>query len=235
MVRVQDFRDAVAVQFPFTENQPFICMGIAGTNVNIWHWKADWQADIAARKDMETAYPNIYVDYYPFATRSARADRLRRSELRAGVSDGQLFAQVHTTPVENLIAGGFGTLTSLPPDDQPVQGYGTYANGQWRVIFTRDLTTSQPADAQFEAGKAYSMAFAAWDGANNERNGQKSVSRWVALSINKPLVAARPAQSNAAAARLDAGQIAILFIAGSLLLFTIGVSIAWKVETRGSR
>ena len=235
MVRVQDFRDAVAVQFPLTESQPFICMGMAGTNVNIWHWKADWQADIAARKDMETAYPNMNVDYYPFATSDmpAPTDYADPNYVPA-FQTGNSFAQVHTTPVENLIAGGFGTLTSLPPDDQPVQGYGTYANGQWRVIFTRDLKTARPDDAQFEAGKAYSMAFAAWDGANNERNGQKSVSQWVALSINKPLVAARPAQSNAAATPLDAGQIAILFIVGSLLLFAIGVSIAWKVETRGS-
>ena len=236
MVRVQDFRDAVAVQFPLTESQPFICMGIAGTNVNIWHWKADWQADIAARKDMETAYPNMNVDYYPFANSAAPAptDYADPNYVPA-FQTGNSFAQVHTTPVENLIAGGFGTLTSLPPDDQPVQGYGTYANGQWRVIFARDLKTALPDNAQFESGKFYPLAFAAWDGANGERNGQKSVSQWVSLSINKPLAAAQPAQSSAAAATpIDAGQIAILSIIAALLLFAVGVSIAWKVETRGS-
>lgn len=235
-VRIQDFRDAVAVQFPLAAGQPFICMGMAGANVNIWQWKADWQADITARKDMETAYPNMDVDYYPFANSAlpAPADYADPNYVPA-LQAGNSFAQVHTTPVENLIAGGFGSLTSLPPDDQPVQGYGVYANGQWRVIFARDLKTTKPDDAQFEAGQAYSMAFAAWDGANNERNGQKSVSQWVSLSINKPLAAAQPAQSSAAAAPIDAGQIAILSIVAALLLFAIGVSIAWKVETRGSR
>src|SRR3989337_1805956 len=73
LVRVQDFRDSVALQFPLAEGQPFFCMGQQGGNVNIWHWKADWQADITAgrdditaRQDMETAYPNMYVDGYPF-------------------------------------------------------------------------------------------------------------------------------------------------------------------------
>jgi hypothetical protein len=211
-------------------------MGMAGTDVNIWHWKADWQADIAARKDMEAAYPNMNVDYYPFANTDlpAPADYADPNYVPA-FQAGNSFAQMHTTPVENLIAGGFGTLTSLPPDNQPVQGYGVYADGRWRVIFARDLKAVFPEDAQFEAGKTYSMAFAAWDGSNNERNGQKSVSQWVSLSINKPLAAAQPAQSSAAAATpIDAGQIAILSIVAALLLFAVGVSIAWKVETRGS-
>jgi hypothetical protein len=56
------------------------------------------------------------------------------------------------------------------------------------------------------------------------------------LSINKPLAAAQAAQSAASASTpIDAGQIAILSIVGALLLFAVGVSIAWKVETRGSR
>src|SRR5574341_540945 len=67
MVRVQDFRDAVAVQFPLAEGQPFFCMGQPGGDVNIWHWKADWQADLTARQDMETLYPNMDVNLYPFA------------------------------------------------------------------------------------------------------------------------------------------------------------------------
>ncbi len=237
MVRVQDFRDAVAVQFPLiTTVEPYICMGMAGTDVNIWHWKADWQADIAARKDMETAYPNMNVDFYPFAKTElpAPADYADPNYVTA-YQAGNSFAQVHATPVENLIAGGFGTLTSLPADNQSVQGYGVYANGQWRVIFARDLKAASPDNAQFEPGKFYPMAFAAWDGANGERNGQKSVSQWVSLSINQPLAAAQPTSAaTSPLASIDTGQIAILAIVGALLLFAIGVSIAWKIETRGS-
>jgi DMSO reductase family type II enzyme heme b subunit len=65
---VQDFRDAAALQFPLTQGQPYFCMGQQGGNVNIWHWKADWQADILALQEMEwSATPDMYVDGYPFA------------------------------------------------------------------------------------------------------------------------------------------------------------------------
>lgn len=238
LVRVQDFRDAVAVQFPLiTTVEPYICMGMAGVDVNIWQWKADWQADIAARQDMETAYPNMNVDFYPFAQTAlpAPADYTDPNYVTA-YQAGNLFAQVHTTPVENLIAGGFGTLTSLPIDNQRVQGYGVYANGQWRVIFARDLKTTLPDNAQFDPGKSYPLAFAAWDGANGERNGQKSVSQWISLNINKPVAAAQPAAArNSLLASIDTTQVVILAIVGTLLLVAVGASIAWKIETRGSK
>ena len=228
-VRIQDFRDAVAVQFPLVDGQPFICMGQADGNVNIWQWKADWQADIAARKDMETAYPDMDVDLYPFAKTAypAPTDYADPNYVPA-FQAGNLFAALHTTPVENLIAGGFGTLTSLPPADQPVQGYGTWSNGKWRVIFSRDLASLSPDDVKFEAGKIYSMAMAAWDGANDERNGQKSVSQWIAMSINKPLAKT----TSGTVTPLDMGTIVNLSIAAALLLFAIGVSIAWRVEQK---
>ncbi|HSD84238.1 MAG TPA: ethylbenzene dehydrogenase-related protein [Anaerolineae bacterium] len=237
MVRIQDFRDAVAVQFPLiTTVEPYICMGMAGTDVNIWHWKADWQADIAARQDMETVYPNMNVDFYPFAAANlpAPADYTDPNYVTA-YQAGNAFAQVHTTPVENLIAGGFGTLTSLPTDNQPVQGYGVYANGQWRVIFVRDLQTTLPDNAQFEPGKTYPLAFAAWDGANGERNGQKSVSQWISLSITKPAAAQPASKAGGVLTSIDVSQMTILAIVGALLLFAVGASIAWKIETRGSK
>src|SRR5512139_2784047 len=55
-VAIQDFRDGTAVQFPQVQGQPYFCMGQQGGNVNLWHWKANWQAEIAARKEMEAQY-----------------------------------------------------------------------------------------------------------------------------------------------------------------------------------
>ncbi len=188
MVRVQDFRDAVAVQFPLAEGQPFFCMGQPGGNVNIWHWKADWQADITARNDMNTLYPNMYVDQYPFTSAAepvltAPGDYTDPNYLPA-LASGNLFASAtRASPVEDVIAGGFGSLTAQPADGQNVQGFGAWTNGKWQVIFSRDLTSKETDDVTFRPGKMYSMAFAAWDGANNERNGQKSTSQWVSLQI----------------------------------------------------
>jgi len=199
MVRVQDFRDAVALQFPLVEGQPFFCMGQIGSNVNLWHWKADWQADIAARQDMETAYPNMNVDFYPFAKTAfpSPADYADPNYVPA-LAAGNLFAAVHTSPVEDLIAGGFGSITSQGAAGQNVQGFGAWANGKWRVIFNRALTSKETADLQMSAGKQYFMALAAWDGANNERNGMKSTSQWITLQVGAPATAGpttRPAET----------------------------------------
>jgi hypothetical protein len=187
-VRVQDFADSVALQFPLIEGQPFFCMGQQGGNVNIWHWKADWQADIIARQDVDTVYPHMYVDDYPFADQEAGAAAPVTSyedvNYVTALAAGNLLANPsHTTPVEDLISGSFGSLTAKPAAMQNVWGHGEHVNGKWRVIFVRDLITAEADDVQFEAGQVYSVAFAAWDGANEERNGQKSTSQWVSLQL----------------------------------------------------
>lgn len=187
MVRIQDFRDAVALQFPIVEGLPFVCMGQQGVNVNIWHWKADWQQDLVAWQDMNSVYPNMNVDSYPFAEgqNPAPSDYTDANYVLA-YELGNLMATPHKSSVEDLTAGGFGTLTSQPLDAQNVQGHGEWNNNQWRVIFTRNLTSAETEDINFAEGKMYSLAFAAWDGANNERNGQKSTSEWISLQIGKP-------------------------------------------------
>jgi hypothetical protein len=189
-VRVQDFADAVAIQFPLIQGQPFFCMGQQGGNVNIWHWKADWQANMTARQDVDTAYPNMYVDGYSFADAEAGATAslisYEDTNYVPALAAGNLFAAAtYPSPVEDLIAGTFGSLTAKPAGMQNVWGHGEYADGKWRVIFSRDLVSAQADDAQFDAGQVYSIAFAAWDGANEERNGQKSTSQWVSLQLGE--------------------------------------------------
>lgn len=207
-IRVEDFRDGVALQFPLVEGEPFFCMGQQGSNVTIWHWKADWQADIfAARQDMETAYPDMFVDYYPFTHESERVyaanelsvDNIDTNYLTA-LAAGNLYAsRLRASPVEDLMAGGFGTLTARKAGEQNVQGYGVWSNGVWRVIFSRNLDSALGDDISFAGEKVYPVAFAAWDGANHERNGTKSTSQWISLQLGGPAPAAsavdRTAQS----------------------------------------
>lgn len=232
LVRVQDFRDAVALQFPLAEGQPFFCMGQQGGNVNLWHWKADWQKDLVARQDMDTQYANMYTDQYPFADPT--------KGIQAGIADytdpnyvpamaaGNLFASpAHVSPIEDLNAGGFGTLTAQVADGQNVQGFGAWEAGQWRVIFSRDLSSSEADDVIFLPGKTYSVAFAVWDGANNERNGQKSTSQWVNLqfgSASQP--AAAQEQAEPQKPWWQTTQVITLFMFGVLaVLFIIGAFI----------
>src|SRR3990170_6462055 len=111
----QDFRDAAAIQFPAkgVSTLPSFCMGQAGGQVNIWQWKADWQADIdGGFVSVPQAYPNAAADYYPFQDDDT---------FYPGRAAGNTFSQTNrTTPVENLVAVGFGTLSSA--EQQTVAG-----------------------------------------------------------------------------------------------------------------
>lgn len=203
-VAVQDFADAVALQFPLVEGQPFFCMGQAGGNVSIWHWKADWQADLHAYRELELDYPHMYVDMYPFAEvegeQLAQASDYTDTNYLTALAAGNPFAEIErVTPVENLIAGGFGSLTSRPPEAQTVAGHGVWQDGRWRVVFSRSLDTTDLEDVQFAGGKTYPIAFAVWDGASYERNGQKSTSQWVSLQM--PAVGQVPAPTSEPAPR----------------------------------
>lgn len=230
MVRVQDFRDAVALQFPLAEGQPFFCMGQQGGNVNLWHWKADWQRDLNARQDMDTQYPDMYVDYYPFADPEAGVQagiaEYQDANYIPALEAGNLFASpALSSPVEDLVAGGFGTLTAQPAEGQNVSGYGEWADGKWRVIFSRDLTSAEADDVSFTPGKIYSVAFAVWDGANQERNGQKSTSQWVSLQLASAPAAAAPAEAQAPSTWFTPYHISLILWGVLILLFLIGAFI----------
>ncbi len=197
---VDAFRDSAAIQFPVVEGMPFYCMGQQGGDVNIWHWKADWQAALIAQQNLQMTYPNIAVDQYPFTEPSddiylaAYADI---NYLTAAAAGNYLALPAHGSPVEDLVAGGFGSLTTQALEGQNVEGYGAWSDGVWRVIFTRDLTSSEAEDVSLELEKVYSVAFAAWDGANQERNGSKSTSQWVSFQLAGASTATSAAASGA--------------------------------------
>ncbi len=234
-VRSEDFTDSVAVQFPLTEGEPFFCMGQQGGNVNIWHWKASWQADLVALQDLETAYPNMFVDYYPFTETAAGlialpSDYTDPNYLPALVSDNLFASLTRSSPVEDLVAGGFGSLTSQPAEEQNVAGYGAWSDGKWQVIFSRALSSEELDDIRLDPGRVYPVAFAAWDGARGERNGQKSTSQWVSLQFERaaPSPAAQPTQAPAPAADnrellswIVLGVAALLLIGGTIVYFLL--------------
>lgn len=241
-VRVQDFADAVAIQFPLVEGQPFFCMGQQGGNVNIWHWKADWQAGLTARQDVDDVYPDMYVDGYTFAdTEAGAAAPVSSYEdinyIPAMAADNLFASAAYASPVEDLIAGSFGSLTSQSAEMQNVLGHGEFADGKWRVIFARDLQSPAAEDAQFENNQVYQIAFAAWDGANEERNGQKSTSQWISLQLGEPATtsstigAAAPGGTGSSGGQSSANAleglpyivVPMLLVFGAVVALAIGV------------
>lgn len=80
---------------------------------------------------------------------------------------------------ENLWADGFGTLARLPTQD--VTAHGRHADGKWRVVFFRTWRSPEKHAAHIDAG-AWPVAFAVWNGANDERDGFKTVTmQWQTL------------------------------------------------------
>ena len=238
VVRVEEFRDAVAIQFPLVDGPPFFCMGQAGGNVNIWHWKADWQADIArgARSDVEGTYPGMHVDSYPFADPTAGlaagpATYLDSNYLPAFASGNLLARASYASPVEDLIAGGFGSLTSQSEDGQNVQGFGVWNGGGWRVIFSRDLSSPESEDIILVPGRLYSVAFAAWDGSNGERNGQKSTSQWISLGLEGAPPAAGPSGAAAATGAMEGFWFVVAPMLATAGLLAAGVAMALLVAS----
>jgi hypothetical protein len=174
---VQDFTDAAAVQFPAVAGQgvPALCMGDPKGTVNIWQWKAAWQT-LVERPDrgIRERYPNAVADLYPFHGEDL---------FYPGRAVGNPFSQTQRrSAVDNLVAGGFGSLTPAPLDS--LTGWGDWRDGRWRVVFARPLQVAAPGSIDLRVGDRTDLAVAVWDGAARERDGMKSVGGFVALEVS---------------------------------------------------
>jgi mono/diheme cytochrome c family protein len=173
-VRVQDFQDAIALQFSLSGDTPFLGMGDANNPVNIWQWKAGWQQEVEGkRQDMPQLYPAMHVDTY------------FRTNYRTAVEAGNLISSPPKSAVENAVARGFGTFKSRPAGAQTVRGQGVWRDGSWSVVFIRDLKAKDAEDVKLAPGRPVPIAFAVWDGQNRDRNGRKVVSNWHRLVLEK--------------------------------------------------
>jgi hypothetical protein len=185
----QQFRDAAAIQFPVGQELPNICMGAAGQLVNIWHWKADWQRDIdQGFQELVNEYPNFFKDFYPGGvtgtppyTYPTDFDRPEARQFQVGWAVGNPFSvPQRPSPVEDLKAVGFGSLTHR--DRQEVGGRGVWRDGRWRVVFTRKLAAPDGEAADLRRDQV-PVAFAIWNGTNQEVGARKQLSGFYTLRI----------------------------------------------------
>ncbi len=66
-------------------------------------------------------------------------------------------------------------------------GAGKWHKGFWRVAFTRELSSGDDDHVTFSSGQPVNIGFAVWNGAQMDRNGQKSVTIWHRLELEKSL------------------------------------------------
>ncbi len=164
----------MALQFSLNGTTPFLGMGDAENPVNIWQWRAGWEAAIASgRPDMHDQYASMHVDTY-FAGNAITAS-----------DAGNPLALRPPSSVEDANARGFGTLTTQSTAHQNVQGKGVWHDGFWNVLFVRKLKSRSGEDVQLPRGKTVPVAFAVWDGAQRDRNGRKVISNWYQLALEK--------------------------------------------------
>ena len=188
------FRDAVAVEFPAdpANGIPYFAMGEPDKPVVIYQWKADWQ--FPGEGDEDGLHSNMETDWYPFSGRVAgeiaeaidyakRGDRVFVTSWQAGNNLGDRDLQART-PIEKLQAEGFGTLTTLAADRQDGNGKAAWADGTWSLVLAFPRAQDRFA---FTAGMTVPIAFAAWDGAKRDRGGEKGVSTWYFMSLEKPI------------------------------------------------
>ena len=153
------FRDGIAIGLPLGDAPAFFCMGQLDHYINIWHWKADWQTDIDRR--------------------AARTSEKKEG----GVRTFEVIPR-RISSVEDLIGGGFSTLTTKEKQGR-VQGKALWKDGVWRVVMRRPLASEEPEnEAKLIPGRVQTVSFAVWNGENKERNGQKSVAPWFQLAID---------------------------------------------------
>lgn len=195
-VRSQDFVDGAAIQWALAEQVPHFSMGDKNGVVNIWYWRADWQLDLADFQDIESSYPRLTVDFYPFRREWRPSDGALGPQqpiasaaahdpaFLTGWGSGNIVSNPwRKSAVQDLNAKGFGTLSPQPSESQDVSGIGYWVAGKWRVMFTRSLTTRDESDVQMKPGIKLPVSFAVWDGSRGDRNGQKSITTWYFLTI----------------------------------------------------
>ncbi len=171
------FTDGVALQFSEETDPPLFAMGTPDSHVSIWYWRAAWERDQADGPPQLTAS-------HPAMPKHAYPGHPDLPGYATGIVAGNPVSGTnHVSSVEDLRAKGFGTLTSQQPGRRSVRGKGVWDNGWWTVTFVREMKARDEGDVRLDRGVRMSAAI--WDGAAGDRNGQKSVSIWHDLVIER--------------------------------------------------
>lgn len=189
--RSESFEDAVAIELYRGDAEPFVGMGAMNAAVDVWLWDADRQGS----PDVEDVNPRLVVDSYPFSEVAAATAEYQDRDgtktenqpdvsLPARASGNQIRSAGSGSGASSLTTGGPGSSTFRLPTSQKSVAHGTWSEGRWTVVLTRALAVAGPGDGvMLEPGAKVSVAFAVWDGAHRERDGNKSITVWQDLIL----------------------------------------------------
>jgi hypothetical protein len=179
------FIDACALQIPrqIDPNPPDPQMGQVGRLVDIVYWRADWQEALQGKRDsLRDLAPNASIDHYPFEARplepGSEAQREMAMRYAPAHAAGNLRGGNRKSAVESLVAEGPGTLS--PGPDNGARGNGVRTADGWAVLLSRKIPEG------FSSGTRSQIAFAVWEGSQQEVGARKMRTGWIPLSIRGP-------------------------------------------------
>jgi hypothetical protein len=174
--------DACAVQVPqvIAKEPPAPQMGEEGKTVQVTYWRADWQASVNGRGDtIRDLYPNAQVDHYPFEAKPLENDPAAKKEMALRYAPARALGNIRSgprsSPVEDLIAAGPGTLS--PGPSLGSKGKGVHGEKGWSVVISRRLPEG------LAPGQRTHMAVAIWQGSERESGSRKMRSGWIPLVV----------------------------------------------------
>ena len=182
------FTDACAVQLPATppaRDLPAPQMGEKGRGVEITYWRASWQAVVDGRGDtLRDLYPNSTVDHYPFEAKSLAEGSPEQKEAALRYAParalGNAMAGPRRRPVEDLVAEGPGTLAPAPDATLGSNGKGVRTATGWSVVLSRRLPAGVTPPGRSQ------VAFAVWEGADEEAGARKMRTVWIPFNLEGP-------------------------------------------------
>jgi mono/diheme cytochrome c family protein len=189
-VQSESFEDVAAVELFAGRQEPFLGMGSSTLPVEMWLWDADSAGTPA---DVDSVYPDMVVDQYPltealvetaeFARPGTATPAQAEVTLPARAAGNQIVPPAKGRPASSVEAAGPGSVTFRPPASQWVKGRGVWRGGRWHVVFVRRLAV--PRDGlKLAPGQRLSAAFAVWDGAQGDRDGEKQITIWQDLVLD---------------------------------------------------
>jgi hypothetical protein len=180
--RAEKFPDACAVQLPskIEPSVPAPQMGEPGRPVEITYWRATWQATVDGRGDsIRDIYPRAAVDHYPFEAAALEKGSAAQREMAARYAParalGNAMAGPRKTPVQDLVAEGPGTIAPAPKAES--RGCGKRTPEGWAVVIARRLPVGLSPNTPSQ------VAFAVWQGAEEEAGPRKMRTGWVPLTV----------------------------------------------------
>ena len=85
----------------------------------------------------------------------------------------------------DVVARGFATSQRRPGRESGLAAHAAWQAGRWMLVFRRPLRVDAPDCVGFAPGGSARIAFAVWDGHNQDRAGQKAVTpAFVALALD---------------------------------------------------